>query len=74
VPEAVAETEYYLDRIQAELGAGRAAIELVVDIGFAPCKAEEMAEAERREKQIQTGQVQALPDAEFWRAIEADLN
>ena len=34
---------------------------------------EEMAEVERREKQIETGQVRALTDAEFWQAVEADL-
>ena len=34
---------------------------------------EEMAEVERREREIETGQVQALTDAEFWRAVESDL-
>jgi hypothetical protein len=36
-------------------------------------EAEEMAEVERREKEIESGQVRALADAEFWRAIESDL-
>ena len=36
-------------------------------------EAEEMAEVERREKQIEAGQVRALTDAEFWREVEADL-
>ena len=36
-------------------------------------EAEEMAEVERREREIETGQVQALTDAEFWRAVESDL-
>jgi len=34
---------------------------------------QEMAEVERRETAIETGQVRALPDAEFWREVEADL-
>jgi hypothetical protein len=32
---------------------------------------EELAEAERREREIETGQVQALHDGEFWERIEA---
>lgn len=35
-------------------------------------EAEEMAEAERREKQIETGQVRPLTDAEFWQQVEVD--
>lgn len=34
---------------------------------------EEMAEAERREREIETGQVRPLSDVEFWRQVEADL-
>jgi len=36
-------------------------------------KEQEMAEVQRREKEIETGQVRALTDAEFWREVEADL-
>jgi hypothetical protein len=36
-------------------------------------EAEEMAEVDRRERQIETGQLRALTDAEFWREVEADL-
>jgi hypothetical protein len=36
-------------------------------------EAEEMAEVERREREIETGEVRALTDAEFWREVEADL-
>jgi hypothetical protein len=36
-------------------------------------EAEEMAEVLRREKEIETGQVKPLTDAEFWAAVEADL-
>jgi hypothetical protein len=32
-----------------------------------------MAEVERREREIETGQVHALADAEFWAGLEADL-
>jgi hypothetical protein len=35
-------------------------------------EAEEMAEVVRREKQIETGQLQPLTDAEFWADVEAD--
>jgi len=35
---------------------------------------EEMAEVERREREIETGKVRALTDVEFWRAVEADLD
>jgi hypothetical protein len=31
-----------------------------------------MAEVDCREKEIETGQVKALTDAEFWRDIEAN--
>jgi putative addiction module component (TIGR02574 family) len=34
-------------------------------------EAEELAEAERREREIESGQVQALHDGEFWERIEA---
>ncbi len=33
--------------------------------------AEELAEAERREREIETGQAQALHDGEFWKRVEA---
>ena len=36
-------------------------------------EAEEMAEVERREREIDAGQVRALTDAEFWREVETDL-
>ena len=36
-------------------------------------EAEEIAEAERREREIETGQVRALTDAEFWQEVETDL-
>lgn len=34
-------------------------------------EAEELAEVERREREIESGQVQALPESEFWRRVEA---
>jgi hypothetical protein len=34
-------------------------------------EAEELAEAERRDREIESGQAQALNDAEFWRQVEA---
>ena len=34
--------------------------------------AEEMAEAQRRENEIETGKVQAISDSDFWPSIEAD--
>ncbi len=36
-------------------------------------EAEETAEVERREREIETGKVKALTHAEFWREVEADL-
>ena len=36
-------------------------------------EAEEMAEVDRRERQIETGHVWVLTDAEFWREVEAGL-
>ena len=35
-------------------------------------EAEELAEAERRERQIESGQVQPLNESEFWRRVEAN--
>ena len=34
-------------------------------------EAEELAEAERRDREIESGQVQALHDGEFWQRVEA---
>ena len=34
-------------------------------------EAEELAEVESREHEIESGQVQPLPEAEFWRRIQA---
>lgn len=34
---------------------------------------EELAEVARREREIETGQVQALTDEEFWHEVESDL-
>lgn len=34
-------------------------------------EAEELSEAGRREREIETGQVQALHDGEFWQRVEA---
>ena len=34
-------------------------------------EAEELAEVDRREREIQSGQVQPLDEAEFWRRVEA---
>lgn len=33
-------------------------------------EAEELAEAERREHEMETGQAQALHDGEFWQRVE----
>ena len=35
---------------------------------------EELAEAKRREREIESGQVQALHDGEFWKQVEARRN
>lgn len=34
-------------------------------------EAEELAEAERRDREIESGQTQALHDGEFWQRVEA---
>ena len=39
--------------------------------GEAWSEAEELAEAERREHEIESGQVRPLPEAEFWQRVEA---
>jgi hypothetical protein len=36
-------------------------------------EAEEMAEVECREQRIESGQVRALTDEEFWRSVASDL-
>ena len=41
-------------------------------VGEDMTEAEEMAEVERRELEIESGQVQPLSESEFWRRIEAD--
>ncbi len=37
-------------------------------------EAQELAEADRREREIQSGQVQPLNDTEFWKRVEASRN
>ena len=37
-------------------------------------EAEELAEAERREREIESGQAHPLSEAEFWRRVEARRN
>ena len=34
-------------------------------------EAEELAEVERREREIESGQVKTIPQEEFWRRVEA---
>jgi putative addiction module component (TIGR02574 family) len=34
-------------------------------------EAELLAEVERRERQIQSGEVQAIPEGKFWEKVEA---
>lgn len=41
-------------------------------VGDEMSEAEELTEAERRDCEIESGQVQALNDAEFWRQVEAN--
>ena len=41
-------------------------------VGEDMSEAEELAEAERRNREIESGQVQALNDADFWRQVEAN--
>jgi putative addiction module component (TIGR02574 family) len=35
-------------------------------------EAEELAEAERRDREIENGQVQPLAEAEFWQRVQAN--
>ena len=35
-------------------------------------EADEIAEVERREREIESGQVKALSEVEFWQRVEAD--
>ncbi len=35
---------------------------------------EELAEVERREREIERGQVQAIPQVEFWRRVQTGRN
>jgi len=36
-------------------------------------EAEELAEVERRERQIESGEIKPIPEGEFWRRIESGL-
>ena len=45
----------------------------VPPVGEAMTEAEEIAEVERREREIETGRVRALADAEFWAEVDADV-
>jgi len=41
-------------------------------VGEEMTDAEEIAEVERREREMESGKVQALSETEFWRQIETD--
>ena len=49
-------------------------LESVPPVGEAMTEAEEMAEVDRRERQIETGQATPLSDIEFWRNVASDRN
>ena len=49
-------------------------LESVPPVGEAMTEAEEMAEVDRRERQIETGQATPLSDVEFWRNVDSDRN
>ena len=40
-------------------------------VGQEMTEVEEMAEAERREKEIESGQVQPLSESEFWQGVDS---
>jgi putative addiction module component (TIGR02574 family) len=40
-------------------------------VGDVWTEAEEMAEVQRRERQIESGQVQPIPNEQFWERVEA---
>jgi hypothetical protein len=40
-------------------------------VGEVWSEAEDLVEVERRERQIESGEVQPLPEAEFWRRLAA---
>ena len=42
-------------------------------VGGEMTDAEEIAEVERREREIETGRVRALADAEFWAEVDAEV-
>jgi putative addiction module component (TIGR02574 family) len=46
-------------------------LDSIPPIGEVWSDAEELAEVERREREIEAGQVQPVPEAEFWKRIEA---
>lgn len=46
-------------------------LDSIPPIGEVWSDAEELAEVERREREIETGQAQPIPEAEFWKRIEA---
>jgi putative addiction module component (TIGR02574 family) len=39
-------------------------------VGETWSEAEELAEVERRDREIESGQIQPLPEAEFWTRVE----
>ncbi len=45
----------------------------VPPVGDEMSQAEEVAEVERRESEIESGQVPALADAEFWQEVDSRL-
>jgi putative addiction module component (TIGR02574 family) len=49
-------------------------LESLPPAGAEMTEAEEMAEVERREMEIESGQAQPLGEAEFWRRVEAGAN
>ena len=46
-------------------------LESLPPVGNESSEAEELAEVERREKEIESGATQPVPDNQFWKQVEA---
>ena len=57
--------------IQQRVGLTESLLDSLPPAGEDWSEAEELAEVERRELEIESGQVKAIPEGEFWRRVEA---
>jgi putative addiction module component (TIGR02574 family) len=57
--------------VEQRVALAESLLDSLAPVGEAWSEAEELAEVERRERAVASGEVQPLAEAEFWKQVEA---